>query len=115
MSDHDDLATLAEAAIYADDLARGVEGTFEILGGWGEGLSDQEALTEIHDCQRTLVESGWRRDKNKEALAPFSHNIEVAAYRKQFKPGQPSRWGTLTLAIRFGVTATFKGSKELTW
>jgi hypothetical protein len=114
-TDFNALETLARESIHAGDLARGVVGEFEILGGWDTSLSNQDALQEVHDSQRKLVEAGWRRDKAAERLAPFSHNIEVAAYRKQFKPGQPSRWVVVTVATRFGLTAKFKGTKELDW
>ena len=114
MSDHDNLTALAYAGVYIEDLARGVEAEFTIEGGIGH-QSNAEALREIFFCQHHLVRNGWKRDKREEARAPYSHNIEVAAYRKQFKPGQPSRWITLILAVRFGVDATFKGHKELTW
>lgn len=110
-----ELEDLARAAIYADDLAIGVEGEFEVVGGAVGEQPFWEALLEVHRCQAVLVLHGWRRDKDEEARAPYSHNIERAVYRKQFEPEQPSRWVVVTLATRFGLLATFRGSKECPW
>ena len=116
MSEQNELEVLAMAALDIPELARGVIGEVAITGGWGQDeQTAQEALDEIHRAQVTLVEAGWRRDKGKERLAPFSHNIEVAAYRKQFTPGQESRWVTVTIAVRFGIHARFTGGKDCPW
>jgi hypothetical protein len=116
VSDLNDLEVLARAAIDVPDLARGVEGEVEMEM---EGMFGQEdfrrVLNEIRDGQRTLVAAGWRRDAEKEELAPYSHNIEVACYRKQFTPGRRSRWVYVTVATRFGLVAKFHGVKELPW
>lgn len=116
MSETNELEVLARAALYIPELARGVEGEVEITGGWGSGeQSGQEAVKEAHEAQITLFAAGWRRDKRKERRAPYTHNIEVACYRRQFKPGEKSRWIYVTVAIRFGLVATFHGVKELPW
>jgi hypothetical protein len=118
VSDHDDLLTLATASIYIDDLVAGVEGEFEITGGWGsDEQTFTDALAEVHKAQGTLVANGWRRNKEKEKKAPYSHNIEVACYSKQLKPGQKSRWIYVTVATRFGLHAKFTGGtwESLSW
>jgi len=115
MSQKNAMETLAEAAFYSPELARGLEGEFEIEeDGWGQG-GFKAALEEVHSVQRTLVESGWRRSKKEERLAPYSHNIEVAVYRKQLKPGKPSQWIVVTVATRFGLVAKFKGMNRKPW
>jgi len=109
--------TLAQAAYYIPEMVRGVEGKFEIEeDGWGQGNA-QAAVEEIHSVQRALTKAGWRRNKAKEKLAPYSHNIEVACYTKQFKPGQKNRWVYITIATRFGVVAKFVGGdwESLSW
>lgn len=110
-----ELEELALAAIYADDLAIGVEGEFEITGGCPGEQTFEEAVAEVHRCQTVLLLHGWRRDKEQEQFAPYSHNIERAVYRRQFKPGQPSCWVVVTLATRFGLLAKFQGAKECPW
>ena len=110
------MEVLAQAAYYIPELVRGVVGEFEVAM---EGMSGQEdwrrTLNEIRDAQRALVEAGWRRNKEKEERAPYSHNVEVACYRKQFKPGQPSRWVYVTVTTRFGLVAQFYGVESLDW
>ena len=117
MAEQNEMEILARAAYYTSDLVRGVEGEFEIAEeGWGQG-GYQAALDEVHSVQRALVAAGWRRDKAKEERAPYSHNIEVACYRKQFKPGQKNRWVYVTVATRFGLVAKFVGGdwESLSW
>jgi len=111
------MEVLARASYYVPELVRGKPGEFEISeDGWGQG-GYQAALAELHNVQRALIEAGWRRDKEKEQHAPYSHNIEVACYRKQFKVGKPSKWVYVTVATRFGLTAKFQAGTfaSLSW
>lgn len=105
------MEVIAEAAYYIPELVQGMEGTFEIDGMY----TPKESVAEIHEVQLALAQAGWRRDKEREQYAPFSHNIEVACYRKQLKRGQRSRWVYITIATRFGLIAKFYGGQKLPW
>jgi len=103
------LVELAQAAIYVPDLARGVIGEIEITEeGWGEG-DVPRVLEEIHRGQRTLVEAGWRRSKHHERHAPYTHNVEVAVYRKQLEGEKVPHWIVVLVTTRFGLHSVWKG------
>ena len=109
-----EMEALAMAALYIPELARGVEGEVTIEeNGWNNG-DYPRALTELYQAQRTLIEAGWRRNKYLEKLAPYDrHNIDVAVYWRLFDSGQ--RWIVVTAAARFGLSATFTGTKDKPW
>lgn len=106
------LLALANAAIYIDELARGVQGEFiiEATGGFGDSAA---LIAEIHECQLVLFQEGWRRDKRTEAVYSheFTHNVEVAVYRKRFTGDRKPFFIQVNLTTRFGVRAVFIGKR----
>ena len=111
MPEQPPLVALADAAIYVEDLARGVQGEFIISE---EDCGDSErALREIHDCQLVLYEAGWRRCPSTEWFyaREFSHNVEVAIYRRQFPGHRKPFFIQINLTTRFGVRAVFIGKR----
>ena len=114
MSDRNEkppLLQLAEAALYIDDLARGVQGEFIIEE---EGIGNPgPTIREIHECQVHLFQEGWRRHKAAERVyqAGFSHNVEVAVYAKRFPGQKKPHFIQINLTTRFGVRAVFIGKR----
>jgi len=112
------METLAMAALYIPELARGIEGEVVLAMDFNEVGPEEFARVrnEIREAQITLYRAGWRQDRSKEKLAPFDYSYaDYACYHKQFKPGQKNRWITVVVTFRFGLQAIFKGSKELIW
>jgi len=112
MSQENEMEALARAALYFPDIARGVTGEFTIeQDGWAPLC--QKTLDEIHRGQHYLRDAGWLRDRLLEKRAPYTHNIDVAVYRKKFNKGW--RWITVTASFRFGICAAFTCTEEAPW
>lgn len=103
------LLAIAMAALDIPELARGIVGEVQIEqpGMGAEGAI--EAINRIHEAQVLLKQEGWVRRKPHERNAPYTHNIEVAVYRKKFEDAQYTNWIVVTIATRFGVSSTWTG------
>jgi hypothetical protein len=113
MSDHlTELHELAMAALYFPEIARGVEGDFDI--STGEMTLDEynRVKSEIREGQCLLYLAGWRQDKVMERSAPYDR-IEVGVWKKRFDGKW--RWIVCDIALYMGITATFKCSKKKPW
>jgi hypothetical protein len=112
------METLAQAAFYIPELARGLDGEVEIkTEDWGEE-EHERVKAEIHQAQALLYLAGWRQDRTQEWKLHQGHSYtgaDYACYRKQFKPGQQSRWISVVVTWRCGLRARFKGRQVLSW
>lgn len=103
------LLALAMAALDIPELARGIEGEVMIEQPGMDREGAIEAVAKIHAAQRLLKQEGWVRHKTFESRAPYTANIEVACYYKQFEDNDHPNWIAVTLATRFGVSSTWTG------
>ena len=66
------------------------------------------ALQEIRQAQMDLYELGWHRCMDAAVLMPYQkHNIECAAWFKNFPEEDRTAWIRCTIATRFGLRCTF--------
>jgi hypothetical protein len=108
------LLALANAAIYIDELARGVQGEFIIeMDSMCDPEDAERTVAEIHECQLVLVREGWLRHPQVEEVYQrgFTHNVEVAVYGKRFSGERNYRFVQINLTTRFGVRAVFIGKR----
>lgn len=110
-----EMEVLAMAALYIPELARGVSGVVDIEMDGMTCVEDfKRTRDEIFDAQRSLGAAGWVRNRYLEDLAPYDrHNIDVAVYERKFD--SKMRWIVVTAASRFGLSATFTGTKTKPW
>lgn len=110
-----ELHELAMAALYFPEIARGVEGEFDISKD--QMTEDEYRLlkAEILEGQKVLFLAGWRQDKRMERSAPYTSKIEIGVWRKRFGDEKEDRWITCTIANWLGITATFECMKEKPW
>ncbi len=116
MSNHlSEMHELAMAALYFPEIARGVEGEFDINT---REMSQDELCRirgEILEGQKLLYLAGWRQDRVMERSAPYDPKIEIGVWRKRFKGEMEYRWIVCTIAVFLGVRAAFECSKKKPW
>jgi len=116
MSDHlTELHELAMAALYFPEIARGVEGEFDISTNEASQDEVRRVANEIREGQVLLYQVGWRQKKAMARKAPYTSKIEVGVWRKKFGDEKEYRWIVCIIAVFLGITATFTCSKKKPW
>lgn len=105
-----EMEVLAKASFYIQDIIAGRIGEFEITEeGWGAG-DGPRALAEVKECLLKLKEAGFKDDLGGLRSAPYSHNVNVGCFTKEFDHGD--RTVIMTLTTRFGIHAKFSAQRH---